>query len=73
MGADMKANASGVAAHSRFVIFVVLRMAASAAAPSSPMLLFPRLQARGRVATLREQVCQRALTRKQSLRGRQRT
>ena len=31
------------------VIFVSLRMAASVEAPSSPMLLFPRLRARGRV------------------------
>ena len=33
----------------RLLIFVSLRMAASAVAPSSPMPLRPRLQARGRM------------------------
>eukprot|EP00964_Phaeocystis_antarctica_P068633 scaffold41591_cov42-Phaeocystis_antarctica.AAC.1 len=33
------------------------------------MLLCPRLRARGRMNTVREQVCQRALTQKQTLRG----
>ena len=38
MGIDTKANARA-AAHSRLVIFVSLRMAASAEAPFAPMLL----------------------------------
>ena len=38
---------SRAAAHSRVVIFVSLRMAASAAAPSAPMLLSVRLPTRG--------------------------
>ena len=46
MGADTKANASGMAAHLRLVIFVSLRMAASAVTPSSLMLLFKRLRAK---------------------------
>ena len=36
-GVDKKANASRVAAHSRLVIIVSLRMAASAVAPSALM------------------------------------
>eukprot|EP00964_Phaeocystis_antarctica_P012328 scaffold6809_cov56-Phaeocystis_antarctica.AAC.2 len=47
MGADTKANTSGAAAHLRLVIFVSLRMAASAVAPSTLMLLPARLRARG--------------------------
>ena len=44
MGADTKANAwGGVAAHLRLVIFVSLRMAASAEVPSSPITLPSRL------------------------------
>ena len=43
MGADTKANTTGEAAHLRLVIFVSLRMAASAEAPSTPILLPPRL------------------------------
>ena len=39
MGADTKETLRGEAAHSRLVIFVSLRMAASAVAPLSPMLL----------------------------------
>ena len=39
MGADMEADASGAAAHLSLVIFVSLRTAASAEAPSTPMLL----------------------------------
>ena len=39
MGADTKENTSGAAAHLRLVIFVSLRTAASAEAPSTPMLL----------------------------------
>jgi hypothetical protein len=42
MGIDTKAN-TRAAAHPRFVICVSLRMAASAEAPSAPMLLYPRL------------------------------
>ena len=47
MGADTKANTLGVAAHSRSEIIVSLRMAASADAPSTPMLLPRRLRVRG--------------------------
>ena len=46
-GTDTKANTSGAAAHLRLVIFVSLRMAASAVAPSAPMLLRSRLCERG--------------------------
>ena len=46
MGADRKANASE-AAHFRLVMFVSLRMAASAVAPLAPMPLLLRLRARG--------------------------
>ena len=49
MGADIKANTSGAAAHLRLVIFVSSRMAASAVTPLSPMSLNPRLRARGRM------------------------
>ena len=42
MGADTKAN-SGAAAHSRLVICVSLRIAASAEAPWAPMSFPPRL------------------------------
>jgi hypothetical protein len=41
-GIDMKVN-SGAAAHSRLVICVSLRMAASAEAPSALIWLSPRL------------------------------
>ena len=54
MGADTKANTSGAAAHSRLVIFVLLREAASAITLLAPMSLALRLRARGRVATVRE-------------------
>ena len=67
-GADIIERTLGnrfeVAAHLRLVIFVSLRTAASAMAPWSPMLLFQRLQGMGEV---REQECQRALTRKRTL------
>ena len=53
-GADRKANSSGVAAHLRLVIFVLLRMAASAVMPLPPMSLPPRLRAKGRMGTVRE-------------------
>jgi len=42
MGIDTKANTRAVA-HPRLVICVSLRMAASAVAPSAPMLLPPSL------------------------------
>jgi hypothetical protein len=47
-GVDTRANALA-AAHSRLVIFVSLRMAASSVVPLSPILLAPILRARGRV------------------------
>ena len=61
MGVDRKVNTQG-AAHSRLVICVFLRMATSAEAPWSPMLLLKRLRARGGVGMVREQACQWALT-----------
>ena len=51
-GADTKANTLKAAAHLRLVIFVSLKMAASAVAPSALMLLPPRLRARGRMETV---------------------
>ena len=54
MGADTKANTAGAAAHFRLAIFVFLRMAASAVAPSALMLLLSRLRARDRMGTVRE-------------------
>ena len=57
-----KRTLQGAAAHLSLVIFVSLTMAASAVAPLALMLLPPRLKARVRVGTLREQACQRALT-----------
>eukprot|EP00964_Phaeocystis_antarctica_P051171 scaffold29846_cov45-Phaeocystis_antarctica.AAC.3 len=51
MGADTKANTSGAAAHLRSVIFVSLRMAASAEAPSTPSSLPTRLRARDTMET----------------------
>ena len=62
MGADTEANTSGAGAHLRLVIFVSLRMAASAVAPSAPMLLTPRLRVRGGARMVREPPCQGALT-----------
>ena len=53
MGADTKANASGAAAHLRLVIFVSLRMAASAVAPLSPIPLLKRLRVRGLMGAVR--------------------
>ena len=44
-------------------------MAASAEAPSLPMLLLAILQARGGMGTVREKVCQWALTQKRTLSG----
>ena len=57
-------------AHSSFSIFVSLRTAASLEAPSAPILLERRLQRRGGARMVRNQVCQRALTQKQTLWGR---
>jgi hypothetical protein len=54
VGLDRKANTSRAVAHFRFVIFVLLRMAASAEAASVPMLLRPILRARGGVGMVRE-------------------
>ena len=53
-------------AHSRRVIFVSLRMAASAEAPLSLISLSPRLWG-DRVGTVREQACQWALTERKTL------
>ena len=58
-----------VVAYPRVVICVSLRTAARAEAPSSPMSLPPILQARDRMGTVREYVCQWALTRKRTLSG----
>jgi len=55
MGADTKAN-SRAAAYLTVVIIVSLRMAASAEAPSAPMLLFPILRGMGSGSTVRGQV-----------------
>ena len=54
VGADTKANTLRVAAHSRSEIIVSLRMAASAEAPSTPMLLPQRLRVRGGARMVRE-------------------
>ena len=48
-GTDTKAKRLGVAAHLRLVMFVSLRMVASAEAPSAPKLLVLRLRAKGRL------------------------
>ena len=69
MGADTKANALGAAAHFRLVIFVSLRMAASAVMPLFPIPFLLRLRARGKMETVREKACQWALTRKRTLWG----
>jgi hypothetical protein len=73
-GIDSKVNAR-VAAHISSLICVSLRMAASAEAPSAPMLLSPRLQRDGWGHSIREQAgangltLTRALTQKQTLAG----
>ena len=54
MGADTKATLWGGGSHFRLVIFVSLRIAASAVAPSALMLLPLRLRARGRIGTVTE-------------------
>ena len=48
----------------RSEIIVSLRMAASAEAPSSPILLHPILQSMGKVGAVRGYECQWALTQK---------
>ena len=58
-----------VVAHPRMIIFVSLRMAASAEAPLSPMRLCRRLRARYGMGTVRESACQWALTLKRALVG----
>ena len=68
MGIDTNAN-TRAAAHRRLVIFVSLRMAASAEAPFSPISFHPRLRARGGTEMVGGQVCQRALTRERTLWG----
>ena len=64
-GALTRSEHSGAAAHSRWVISVSLRTAASVEAPSTPMSLNPRLQGMG--GSERAGGCQRALTQKQTL------
>ena len=71
MGADKKAS-TRVAAHPRLVIFVSLRMAASAEAPWSPIMLPPRLRARGGVGMVRVGVSMGIDTKANTL-GRRRT
>ena len=66
-GADIKANTIGAAAHLSWEILVSLRTAASAEAPSSPMLLPWTLQSMGEVGVVRDEACQWALTRKRTL------
>ena len=69
-GADMISNSMWAAvAHPRVVIFVSLRMAASAEAPSAPMSLRPILRGMSVGHSKRAGVCQRALTQKQTLSG----
>ena len=53
-GADTKANTLEAAAHLSLVIFVSLRMAASAVTPLALMPLASRLRERGRMGTVRE-------------------
>ena len=54
MGADRKANTWEAAAHSRVVIFVSLRMAASLVAPSALMRLLLTLRVRDRIGRVRQ-------------------
>ena len=58
MGADIKANTIGAAAHLSLEILVSLRTAASAEAPLSPMELTSRLRVRGGARIVRKQLCQ---------------
>ena len=67
VGADIKANTIGAAAHLSWEILVSLRTAASAEAPSSPKLLPWTLQSMGEVGVVRDEACQWALTRKRTL------
>ena len=53
MGADRKGEHYRVAAHLRLEIIVSLRMAASAEAPLSPILLSTILQSMGKVGAVR--------------------
>ena len=53
-GAHTKANAWGGGTHLSEVIFVSLRMAASAEAPLAPMTLPKRLRSAGEVGAVRE-------------------
>ena len=55
-------RALGVEAHLSWQILVSLRMAASAEAPLSPMVLPRRLRVRGGARIVRKQLCQGALT-----------
>ena len=68
MGADTKAN-TRVAAHSRLEIIVSLRMAASAEAPSGPMLFQARLPGGVGGGGERAGACQWALTERRTLRS----
>ena len=61
VGIGTKAN-TRAAAHSRLVICVFLRMAASAETPLVPMSFDLRLRARSRAEMVRDQECQGALT-----------
>ena len=70
MGIDRKANTLRVAAPWRSEICVSLRMAASAAAPLSPILFLQRLQSMGGVGAVRDEACQWALTQRQTLESR---
>ena len=70
---DLKAyNQLSTSAHLRLVICVSLRTAASAQTPSIPMSFSSRLQGVGG-GSERAGACKRAVTRKPTLRGRQRT
>ena len=63
MGVDRGNERCVRGARLRVVICVSLSTAAIALPPSTPMLLRPRLRATGRARMVREQACQRALTR----------
>ena len=58
----------GAAAHLRLVIFVSLRMEASAEASLKPIWFAARLPASGGGGVVRESACQRALPERQTLR-----
>ena len=63
-----KRTLCGAAVHSRLVISVFLRTAASTVTPSTPMRLSPRLQGVGG-SSERAGACQRALTQERTLGG----